>query len=63
MSRWRTEHMELNRQYPLQTNSDLLDFVEFALAYSVDYVYVLEKIQDFLNGERGYWTPDNYIDY
>ena len=59
MSRWRTEHMELNKQYPLQTNNDLLDFV----AYSVDYVYILEKIQDFLNGERGYWTPDNYIDY
>lgn len=63
MSRWRTEQMELSKQYPLQTNSDLLDFVEFALTYSVDYVYVLEKIQDFLNGERGYWTPDNYIDY
>lgn len=63
MSKWRTEQMELSKQYPLQTNSDLLDFVEFALTYSVDYVYVLEKIQDFLNGERGYWTPDNYIDY
>lgn len=63
MSRWRTEHLSLNKQYPLETNEDLLDFVEFALAYSVDYVYVLEKIQDFLSGERGYWTPDNYIDY
>lgn len=63
MSRWRTEHMELSKKYPLQTNNDLLDFVEFALSYSVDYVYVLEKIQDFLNGERGYWTPDDYIDY
>jgi hypothetical protein len=55
--------MELNKQYPLQTNNDLLDFVEFALAYNVDYVYILEKIQDFLNGGRGYWTPSSYLDY
>ena len=55
--------MKLSKKYPLQTNNDLLDFVEFALAYSVDYVYVLEKIQNFLNGGRGYWTPDDYIDY
>lgn len=63
MSRWQTERMELNKKYPLQTNNDLLDFIEFALTYNVDYVYVLEKIQDFLNGEREYWTPDDYIDY
>lgn len=63
MSRWRTEHMELSKKYPLQTNSDLLDFVEFALAYAVDYIYVLETIQNYLNGDRGCWTPDNYIDY
>ena len=63
MSRWQTGRMELNKKYPLQTNNDLLDFIEFALTYNVDYVYVLEKIQDFLNGEREYWTPDDYIDY
>lgn len=63
MSRWRTEHLSLNKQYPLKTNEDLLDFVEFALAYSVDYVYILETIQNFLKGDRGSWTPNNYIDY
>ena len=63
MNRWQMEHMELNKQYPLQTNDDLLDFVEFALAYNVDYVYILEKIQDFLKGKKGNWIPDNYIDY
>jgi hypothetical protein len=55
--------VELNKRYPLQTNNNLLDFVEFALAYNVDYVYVLEKIKDFLNGEGEYWTPKDYIDY
>lgn len=63
MSRWRTEHLSLNKQYPLETNEDLLDFVEFALAYSVDYVYILETIQKFLKGSCGSWTPNNYIDY
>lgn len=63
MSRWRTEHVELSKKYPLVTNEDLLDFVEFALAYSVDYVYILETIQDFLKGDRGHWIPENYIDY
>ena len=63
MSRWRTEHVELNKRYPLQTNNNLLDFVEFAVAYNVDYVYVLEKIKDCLNGEGEYWTPKDYIDY
>lgn len=63
MSRWRTEHLSLNKQYPLETNDDLLDFVEFALAYSVDYVYILETIQKFLKGSCGSWTPSNYIDY
>lgn len=63
MSRWRTEHLSLNKQYLLETNEDLLDFVEFALAYSVDYVYILETIQKFLEGNCKSWTPNNYIDY
>lgn len=63
MSRWREEHLSLNKKYPLKTNEDLLDFVEFALAYSVDYVYILETIQNFLKGDCGSWTPNNYIDY
>ena len=63
MSRWRTEHLSLNKQYSLKTKEDLLDFVEFALAYSVDYVYVLEAIKDVLEGKEKAWIPENFIDY
>lgn len=63
MSRFSTEHLSLNKQYPLKTKEDLLDFVEFALAYSVDYVYVLEAIKDVLEGKEKTWIPENFIDY
>ena len=63
MSRWRTEHLSLNKQYPLKTKEDLLDFVEFALAYSVDYVYILEVVKDVLEGKEKTWIPENFIDY
>ena len=63
MSRWQTEHLSLNKQYPLKTKEDLLAFVEFALAYSVDYVYVLEAIKDVLEGKEKTWIPENFIDY
>lgn len=63
MSRWQTETLIMNKRYPLKTNQDLLDFVNFALTHSVDYIYILGTIQDFLEGYRGDWTPDNYIDY
>ena len=63
MSRWRTKHLSLNKQYPLKTKEDLLDFVEFALAYSVDYVYVLEAIKDVLEGKEKTWITENFIDY
>ena len=63
MSRWQTEHVELSKKYPLKTKEDLLDFVEFALTYSVDYIYILETIKKFLNGKRDSWIPKNYIDY
>ena len=63
MSRFSTEHLSLNKQYPLKTKEDLLDFVEFALAYSVDYVYILEVIKDVLEGKEKTWIPENFIDY
>ena len=63
MSRFSTEHLSLSKQYPLKTKEDLLDFVKFALAYSVDYVYVLEAIKDVLEGKEKTWIPENFIDY
>lgn len=63
MSRFSTEPLSLNKQYPLKTKEDLLDFVEFALAYSVDYVYILEAIKDVLEGKEKTWIPENFIDY
>ena len=55
--------MELSKQYELKTKEDLEDFVDFALTYSVDYIYILETIKKFLNGKRDSWIPENYIDY
>ena len=63
MSRWQTETLIMDKRYPLKTNQDLLDFVNFALTHSVEYVYILETIQGFLEGYREDWTPDDYIDY
>ena len=63
MNRWREENMEMNKKYELKTKEDLEDFVDFALTYSVDYIYVLETIKKFLNGKRDNWIPENYIDY
>lgn len=63
MSRWQTETLIMDKRYPLKTNQDLLDFVNFALTHSVEYVYILETIQGFLEGYRSSWTPDDYIDY
>ena len=55
--------MEMNKQYELKTKEDLEDFVNFALTYSVDYTYILETIEKFLNGKQDSWIPENYIDY
>ena len=63
MNRWREQNMEMNKQYELKTKEDLEDFVDFALTYSVDYIYILETIKKFLNEKRDNWIPENYIDY
>lgn len=63
MNRWREQNMEMNNRYSLKTKEDLEDFVDFALTYSVDYIYILETIKKFLNGVQDSWTPENYIDY
>ena len=53
----------MNKKYELKTKEDLEDFVNFALTYSVDYTYILETIERFLNGKQDSWIPENYIDY
>lgn len=40
-----------------------LNFIQFALEYSVDYVYVLEALEKILKGEQKLYNPENYIDY
>lgn len=63
MNRWQNKNMEMNKKYELKTKEDLEDFVNFALTYSVDYTYILETIERFLNGKQDIWIPENYIDY
>ena len=63
MNRWKDKNIEMNKKYELKTKEDLEDFVNFALTYSVDYIYILEKIERFLNGKQDCWIPENYIDY
>lgn len=63
MNRWKDKNIEMNKKYELKTKEDLEDFVNFALTYSVDYIYILETIERFLNGKQDSWIPKNYIDY
>ena len=63
MNRWQDKKIEMNKKYELKTKEDLEDFVNFALTYSVDYTYILETIERFLNGKQDSWIPENYIDY
>ena len=63
MNRWKDKKIEMNKKYELKTKEDLEDFVNFALTYSVDYTYILETIERFLNGKQDSWIPENYIDY
>ena len=63
MNRCQNKNMEMNKKYELKTKEDLEDFVSFALTYSVDYTYILETIERFLNGKQDSWIPENYIDY
>ena len=63
MNRWQNKKIEMNKKYELKTKEDLEDFVNFALTYSVDYTYILETIERFLNGKQDSWIPENYIDY
>ena len=63
MNRWKDKNIEMNKRYELKTKEDLEDFVNFALIYSVDYTYILETIERFLNGKQDSWIPENYIDY
>ena len=55
--------VEVNKIYDLKTNEDLQFFIEFALSYEVDYVYILEAIKDVLEGKEKTWIPENFIDY
>ena len=63
MNRWQDKNIEMNKKYELKTKEDLEYFVNFALTYSVDYTYILETIERFLNGKQDSWIPENYIDY
>ena len=63
MNRWQDKKIEMNKKYELKTKEDLEDFASFALTYSVDYTYILETIERFLNGKQDSWIPENYIDY
>ena len=63
MNRWQNKNIEMNKKYELKTKEDLEDFVNFALTYSVDYIYILETIERFLNGKQDSWIPENYMDY
>lgn len=63
MNKWKDKNMEMNKKYELKTKEDLEDFVNFALTYSVDYIYILETIERFLNEKQDSWIPENYIDY
>ena len=63
MNRQQNKNIEINKKYELKTKEDLEDFINFALTYSVDYTYILETIEKFLNGKQDSWIPENYIDY
>lgn len=54
--------VDVNKIYDLKTNEDLQFFIEFALSYEVDYVYILEAIQRYLKGNQHTWTPRYYLD-
>lgn len=42
---------------------EIIDFINWALTHSVDYVYVLEDLIDMLEGTKTTWNPEHYMDY
>jgi len=49
--------------YGINDKEDILKFIDFALNYSVDYIYILEDLQKMLVGIKNSYIPNDYIDY
>ena len=63
MEFWNGEKIDIHNMYGINDKEDILKFIDFALNYSVDYIYILEDLQKMLVGIKNSYIPNDYIDY